>query len=155
MIIFRPPNRMIAERDRQERAAQDAKGPRPISTVGGGRGGSLMAFTQATGTANGRLTSRPLATGPVGMTQPVARRSLFSGLRLSSVMLKTSASRPSGPPLTPSIQTDTSARWTATVVKTSCLALLSGRTTVLIAVECIRVSVLTPVTTCGLKNSTL
>ena len=54
MIIQRPPNRMIAEQERQERAAQDAKGPRPISTVGGGRGGSRMAFTQATGTANGR-----------------------------------------------------------------------------------------------------
>jgi len=54
MIVTRPPNRMIAEQKRQERAAQDAEGPRPISTVGGGRGGSLMAFTQATGTANGR-----------------------------------------------------------------------------------------------------
>ena len=54
MLIFRPPNRMIAERERQERAAQAAEGPRPISTIGGGRGGSLMAFTQATGTANGR-----------------------------------------------------------------------------------------------------
>lgn len=54
MIIQRPPNRMIAEKERQERAEQTAKGPRPISTVGGGRGGSLMAFTQATGTASGR-----------------------------------------------------------------------------------------------------
>jgi hypothetical protein len=54
MIIQRPPNRMVAEQERQARAAQDAEGPRPISTVGGGRGGSLMAFTQATGTANGR-----------------------------------------------------------------------------------------------------
>jgi len=54
MIIQRPPNRMIAEQERLERAAKDAEGPRPISQVGGGRGGSLMAFTQATGTANGR-----------------------------------------------------------------------------------------------------
>jgi hypothetical protein len=54
MIIQRPPNRMIAEQERQERAAHNDTGPRPISTVGGGRGGSLMAFTQATGTANGR-----------------------------------------------------------------------------------------------------
>ena len=54
MIIQRPPNRYIADRDRQERAAKDAEDPRPISTIGGGRGGSLMAFTQATSTANGR-----------------------------------------------------------------------------------------------------
>jgi len=54
VIIQRPPNRYIAERERQERAAQAAEGPRPISTIGGGRGGSLMAFTQATSTANGR-----------------------------------------------------------------------------------------------------
>lgn len=49
MIIFRPPNRMMAERERQERAEKDAKGPRPISTIGGGRGGSLISFTQGTG----------------------------------------------------------------------------------------------------------
>ena len=54
MIINRPPNRMVAEKERQERAEQNAEGPRPISTVGGGRGGSLMAFSQGTGTATGK-----------------------------------------------------------------------------------------------------
>lgn len=41
-IIIRPPNRLIADKKR------DTKGPRPISTVGGGRGGSLIAFTEGT-----------------------------------------------------------------------------------------------------------
>ena len=56
MIIQRPPNRMIGEKERQERARmqadEDGK-PRPISNIGGGRGGSLMAFTQATSVNNG------------------------------------------------------------------------------------------------------
>jgi hypothetical protein len=57
MLIQRPPNRMIGEKEREERArlaADEAGLPRPISQIGGGRGGSLMAFTTATGTANGR-----------------------------------------------------------------------------------------------------
>ena len=54
MIIQRPPNRMIGEKQRQERALAQANGPRPISQIGGGRGGSLMAFTQATSVNNGR-----------------------------------------------------------------------------------------------------
>jgi len=54
MIIQRPPNRMVAEKERQERAEQADKGPRPISTIGGGRGGSLIAFSQGTGTATGK-----------------------------------------------------------------------------------------------------
>jgi hypothetical protein len=57
MIIQRPPNRMIGEREREERtrlAAEEQGLPRPISQIGGGRGGSLMAFTQATSVNNGR-----------------------------------------------------------------------------------------------------
>ena len=57
MIVIRQPNRMIGERNREEKARLDAKAagkPRPISNIGGGRGGSLMAFTQATATAGGR-----------------------------------------------------------------------------------------------------
>lgn len=57
VIVYRQPNRMIGEREREERArlaAEEQGLPRPISTIGGGRGGSLMAFTTATGTANGR-----------------------------------------------------------------------------------------------------
>jgi L-aminopeptidase/D-esterase-like protein len=57
MLIQRPPNRMIGEQNREERArltAEAAGKPRPISNIGGGRGGSLMAFTAGTGTANGR-----------------------------------------------------------------------------------------------------
>lgn len=57
MIIQRPPNRMIGEKEREERSrlAAEEKGlPRPISNIGGGRGGSLMAFTQATSVNNGR-----------------------------------------------------------------------------------------------------
>ena len=56
-MIIRQPNRMIGEQNRQEKARLDAEAagkPRPISNIGGGRGGSLMAFTQATGTAGGR-----------------------------------------------------------------------------------------------------
>jgi len=49
MLVNRPPNRMMAEQERQERAEKDAKGPRPISTIGGGRGGSLISFTQGAG----------------------------------------------------------------------------------------------------------
>ena len=57
MLIYRPPNRMIGEKAREERtrlAAEEQGLPRPISTIGGGRGGSLMAFTQATSVNNGR-----------------------------------------------------------------------------------------------------
>jgi hypothetical protein len=57
MLVYRQPNRMIGEKEREERsrlAAEQQGLPRPISQVGGGRGGSLMAFTTATGTANGR-----------------------------------------------------------------------------------------------------
>jgi hypothetical protein len=57
MLIHRPPNRMIGEKEREERsrlAAEEQGLPRPISTIGGGRGGSLMAFTQATSVNNGR-----------------------------------------------------------------------------------------------------
>lgn len=57
MIIQRPPNRMIGEKEREERtrlAAEEQGLPRPISQIGGGRGGSLMAFTQATSVNNGR-----------------------------------------------------------------------------------------------------
>jgi hypothetical protein len=57
MIVIRQPNRMIGERNREEKARLDAEAagkPRPISNIGGGRGGSLMAFTQATATAGGR-----------------------------------------------------------------------------------------------------
>ena len=57
MMVIRQPNRMIGEQNRQEKARLDAEAagkPRPISNIGGGRGGSLMAFTQATGTAGGR-----------------------------------------------------------------------------------------------------
>lgn len=57
MIIQRPPNRMIGEKNREERArlaAEAANKPRPISNIGGGRGGSLMAFTAATSVNNGR-----------------------------------------------------------------------------------------------------
>lgn len=57
MIIQRPPNRMIGEKEREERArlAAEQQGlPRPISSVGGGRGGSLMAFTAGTSMANGK-----------------------------------------------------------------------------------------------------
>lgn len=57
MIIQRPPNRMIGEKNREERArltAEAAGKPRPISNIGGGRGGNLMAFTQATSVNNGR-----------------------------------------------------------------------------------------------------
>ena len=57
MLVNRPPNRMIGEKNREERArltAEAAGKPRPISNIGGGRGGSLMAFTQATSVNNGR-----------------------------------------------------------------------------------------------------
>jgi hypothetical protein len=57
MLIYRQPNRMIGEREREERArlaAEEQGLPRPISNIGGGRAGALMAFTTATGTANGR-----------------------------------------------------------------------------------------------------
>lgn len=51
MLIERPPNRMIGEKQREERArlaAEQEGSPRPVSTVGGGRGGSLMSFTLGT-----------------------------------------------------------------------------------------------------------
>lgn len=38
----------------EEEAQRTSSSPRPISTVGGGRGGSLIAFTEVTRTANGR-----------------------------------------------------------------------------------------------------
>lgn len=57
MLVYRQPNRMIGEQQREERArlaAEAANKPRPISNIGGGRGGSLMAFTSATSVNNGR-----------------------------------------------------------------------------------------------------
>lgn len=52
MIVNRPPNRLFEERKLQEKkriqAEQDGS-PIPISMVGGGRGGSLIAFTEGTG----------------------------------------------------------------------------------------------------------
>jgi len=56
MLIERPPNRMIGERERQERARLEAEqqgNPRPVSTVGGGRGGALMAFSMGTSYGSG------------------------------------------------------------------------------------------------------
>ena len=53
--MHRQPNRLVGEREREARKAAEARGePRPISTVGNGRGGALMAFTTATSTASGR-----------------------------------------------------------------------------------------------------
>lgn len=57
MLIYRAPNRMIGEQQKEERARMQAEAagmPRPISNIGGGRGGSLMAFTAGTSMANGR-----------------------------------------------------------------------------------------------------
>lgn len=57
MIVNRPPNRMIAERQRQEQARLDAEEngtPRPIPLVGGGHGGSLISFTAGLQAATGR-----------------------------------------------------------------------------------------------------
>lgn len=54
MIVTRPPNRMVAEKERQDRLRQEAEqngGPIPISMVGGGRGGALIAFTEGYGKA--------------------------------------------------------------------------------------------------------
>ena len=39
---------------RVAKEADDKKRPRPISNIGGGRGGCLQAFSQAIGTATGR-----------------------------------------------------------------------------------------------------
>jgi hypothetical protein len=50
LVTKRPPNRIIGERAIAEKNAE----PRPISQVGNGRGGALIAFSQATGMANGR-----------------------------------------------------------------------------------------------------
>jgi hypothetical protein len=56
MLIERPPNRMIAEKEREERARLQAEqdgSPRPVSTVGGGRAGALMSFTLGTSYGSG------------------------------------------------------------------------------------------------------
>lgn len=39
---------------RMAKEADEQKNPRPVSNIGGGRGGSLIAFSQGIGVANGR-----------------------------------------------------------------------------------------------------
>lgn len=56
MLIERPPNRMIGEKEREEKANlqyREEGGPRPVSVIGGGRGGCLMSFSQGTSYASG------------------------------------------------------------------------------------------------------
>jgi hypothetical protein len=52
-MVYRT-NPALLEEERQENAVKNRKGPQPISTLGAGRSGALMAFTTATGVANGR-----------------------------------------------------------------------------------------------------
>lgn len=54
MLINRPPNRMIGEKEREEKARAESDGPRPVSLIGAGRGGSLMAFTAGRVVMSGR-----------------------------------------------------------------------------------------------------
>lgn len=54
MLITRPPNRMVGEKEREEKAIADSGGPRPVSMVGAGRGGSLMAFNSGRIVMSGR-----------------------------------------------------------------------------------------------------
>jgi hypothetical protein len=70
-------------------------------------------------------------------------------------MLKISASPPSALRLIPNIPMDIWGLWIAIDGRISCLAPSSVRTTALIAVVFIRESESTPVTTCGLRSSTL
>jgi len=52
VVVYRPPNRLRAqqEADAKRRLQQEQDGsPIPISNVGGGRGGALIAFTEGTG----------------------------------------------------------------------------------------------------------
>jgi hypothetical protein len=53
MLVERPQNHMKTEKEREEQARANSDGPRPISAIGGGRGGSLMAFSQGTSYASG------------------------------------------------------------------------------------------------------
>jgi hypothetical protein len=46
--IYRTPHAKVAKADRE------VQGVQPVSTIGGGRGGCLMSFSQGTGVANGR-----------------------------------------------------------------------------------------------------
>jgi hypothetical protein len=46
--VYRTPWPQVAKKD------QEVQGPRPVSTIGGGRGGCLMSFSQAAGVASGR-----------------------------------------------------------------------------------------------------
>jgi hypothetical protein len=50
-MVYRTPE---WKKMREEEARRASSSPRPISTVGGGRGGSLIAFTEVTRTADGR-----------------------------------------------------------------------------------------------------
>lgn len=49
-MVYRTPA-WVAERKRSEQQAQTSfdRGIRPVSNLGGGRGGALVAFTEATG----------------------------------------------------------------------------------------------------------
>jgi hypothetical protein len=49
-MVYRTPEWKKAQEDRRKATS----GVRPISMVGGGRGGSLMAVTEVTRTADGR-----------------------------------------------------------------------------------------------------
>lgn len=52
VTVYRPPNRLRAqqEAEAQKRLQHEKEGtPIPISNVGGGRGGALMAFTEGVG----------------------------------------------------------------------------------------------------------
>lgn len=54
VTVYRPPNRLFEERKIQEQKRAEAEkngDPIPISTIGGGRGGSLISFTEGTGKA--------------------------------------------------------------------------------------------------------
>jgi hypothetical protein len=54
MLVERPQDPMKTEKERAEQAQENSEGPRPISMVGYGRGGQLMAFTAGTQVASGR-----------------------------------------------------------------------------------------------------
>jgi hypothetical protein len=57
-MIYRKSPKQVAEAQRKNQGIDPSEGPeekiKPVSVIGGGQGGSLIAFTQGTSVGHGR-----------------------------------------------------------------------------------------------------